>query len=86
MLLRAKHHLEAKTLTFFSWLGRQTARQDAIGIFARYAVKDRLFPRNGRKLILFLMRYEGMPEQREGAKVAHREWRRSRRQPKAKAS
>ena len=62
-------------MTFFSWLGRQTARTDDIGAFARYAAKDRLFPKGARKLVLFLMRYEGMPEQRSGVKLAHREWR-----------
>lgn len=67
-------------MTFFSWLGRQTVRQDAVGAFARYAVKDRIFPRQARKLNLFLDRYAGMPEQRAGAKLAHREWRRARRQ------
>ena len=49
-----------------------------MGTFARYAVKDRLFPRDARKLVMFLLRYEGMPEQRDGAKLAHREWRRTR--------
>ena len=67
-------------MTFFAWLGRQTVRQDAVGTFARYAVKDRLFPREARKLVLFLLRYEGMPEQRAGVKLAHREWRRVRKQ------
>lgn len=74
----AKHLKGDHILTFFNWLGRQTARADDVGAFARYAVKDRLFPRGARKLVLFLLRYEGMPEQREAVKVAHREWRRSR--------
>lgn len=65
--------------TFFSWLGRQVERQDEVGAFARFAVRDKVFPRRGRKLVLFLQRYEGMPEQRAGAKAAHREWRRARR-------
>lgn len=66
-------------MTFFMWLGRQVERQDGVGAFARYATKDRIFPRHARQLNLFLARYEGMPEQREAAKAAHREWRRARR-------
>lgn len=66
--------------TFFGWLGRQTERQDRIGAFARYAVSDRVFPRHASRLHLLLLRYEGMPEQRTGAKLAHREWRRVRKE------
>ncbi len=66
-------------MTFYAWLARQVERTDDVGDFARYAVKDRLFPRDARKLVLFLMRYEGMREQRNGAKLAHREWRMHRR-------
>ena len=65
--------------TFFGWLGQQVERQDEVGVFARYAVRDKIFPRQARKLNLFLLRYQGMPEQREGVKVAHRAWRQSRR-------
>lgn len=65
-------------MTFFSWLGHQVARQDRIGTFARYAVTDKVFPRGAWRLHFFLLRYEGMPEQRAGAKAAHREWRKSR--------
>ena len=61
--------------TFYQWLCLQAERQDAIGVFARYAIKDRIFPREARRLNLFLQRYERMPEQREGVKLAHREWR-----------
>lgn len=61
--------------TFYGWLSRQVERQDRIGVFARYAVKDRVFPRTKSQLFLILLRYEGMPEQREAAKLAHREWR-----------
>lgn len=63
-------------MTFFMWLGHQTDRQDAVGTFARYAIRDRVFPRDSRELHLFLSRYEGMPVQRAAVKVAHREWRR----------
>lgn len=66
-------------LSFFGWLGRQTERQDTVGVLARHAVKDPIFPRNGSRLILFLLRYEHMPEQREAVKAAHREWRKMRR-------
>jgi hypothetical protein len=67
-------------LTFFAWLGQQVERKDRVGAFARYAVADKVFPRTAWRLSMFLMRYEGMPEQRAGAKVAHREWRRARKQ------
>lgn len=67
-------------MTFYAWLGRQTPRTDEVGAFARYAVRDKLFPRGARKLVLFLSRYEGMPTQREGVKLAHREWRRWRKE------
>lgn len=62
-------------LSFFEWLGQQAGRQDACGAFARFAVRDRIFPRQARRLNLFLQRYEHMPEQRAGVKLAHREWR-----------
>lgn len=65
--------------TFYGWLCGQTAREDGVGTFARYAVNDKVFPRAEWRLGRFLSRYEGMPEQRAGAKVAHREWRRVRR-------
>lgn len=65
-------------MTFYAWLCGQTARTDEVGAFARYAVKDRLFPKEARKLVLFLLRYEGMPVQRGAAKLAHREWRKMR--------
>jgi hypothetical protein len=64
--------------TFFTWLSKQTSRQDAVGAFARYAIKDKVFPRAKWQLFYFLARYEGMPEQRRGVKLAHREWRKSR--------
>lgn len=66
-------------MTFFRWLSRQTTRADAVGVFARFVVKDPIFPQQARHLYLFLLRYEHMPEQREGAKRAHAEWRRMRR-------
>lgn len=62
-------------MTFFGWLGQQVERRDQVGAFARYAVADKVFPRHARHLHLYLLRYQGMPEQREGAKLAHREWR-----------
>lgn len=64
--------------TFFEWLGHQAERRDQVGVFARYAVADKVFPRTEWRLGRFLSRYQGMPEQRDGAKVAHREWRRYR--------
>lgn len=67
------------THPFFSWLRAQVDRPDDVGAFARYAVKDKIFPRHARQLHLFLLRYEGLPEPREGVKLAHREWRRTRR-------
>lgn len=65
-------------MSFFDWLGQQVQRRDDVGAFARYAVADRVFPRAEWRLCRFLSRYEGMPLQRAGAKVAHREWRKSR--------
>jgi hypothetical protein len=65
-------------MTFFEWLGQQVERQDDVGAFARYAVRDRAFPRHVRRLGDILLRYEGMPIQRIGAKRAHRAWRKER--------
>lgn len=67
-------------MTFFVWLGHQVERRDSVGAFARYAVKDKVFPRLEWRLYYFLLRYEGMPSQRAGAKIAHREWRRARKE------
>lgn len=67
-------------MSFFDWLSQQVTRTDRIGIFARYAVADKVFPRSAWRLGLFLLRYEGMPEQRAGVKLAHREWRQCRQQ------
>lgn len=61
---------------FFDWLTSQIQRNDSVGNFARYAIKDKLFPRHGRRLYIFLLRYEGLPELRNLAKKAHAEWRR----------
>ena len=66
--------------SFFDWLGQQTERQDRVGAFARYAVADRAFPRSHQRLDVFLSRYEGMPDQRDGVKHAHREWRKARKE------
>lgn len=68
--------------TFYMWLSQQTERRDAVGVFARFAVRDRVFPRDNSRLHICLSRYEGMPEQRNGVKLAHREWRRTRRERK----
>lgn len=70
--------------TFFRWLSQQVERRDHIGVFARYAVADKVFPRKATKLHLFLLRYEGMPEQRRLAKLAHREWRKSKKESEIK--
>lgn len=66
------------SLSFYDWLGLQTERQDRVGVFARYALKDKIFPRQAHRLHLFLLRYERHPEQRDGVKRAHREWRKAR--------
>lgn len=63
--------------SFLLWLGQQTDRTDAVGSFAKYAMRDKVIPQQSR-LYYFLLRYEGMPEQREGVKRAHAEWRRVR--------
>jgi hypothetical protein len=64
--------------TFYGWLGQQVARRDDVGAFARYAVADKAFPRGARRLHVVLLRYEGLPDRRDGAKLAHREWRQQR--------
>lgn len=64
--------------SFFVWLSRQTERQDNVGTFARYAVKDKIFPRHAWRLHIFLLRYENLPVQRAAVKIAHREWRNTR--------
>lgn len=66
-------------LTFYGWLCLQTERPDAVGVLARYAVKDKIFPREGRKLSLFLNRFEHQKERRDAVKVSHAEWRKTRR-------
>lgn len=63
-------------MTFYAWLSRQTARQDAVGALARFAVKDRVFPREVRKLVILMKRFEGRPEFQASVKIAHAEWRR----------
>jgi len=65
-------------MSFFEWLGQQVERRDHVGAFARFAVADRVFPRQYNQLYFFLLRYEGMPAARAGVKAAHREWRRQR--------
>lgn len=62
-------------MTFFNWLVQQTSRADDVGTFARYAASDKAFPRQRSELHVVLLRYEGMPTHRDGAKQAHREWR-----------
>jgi len=66
------------SVKFYSWLLKQKQRQDVVGDFARYATKkDKFFPRNKNQLGIILLRYEELPEQRESAKIAHREWRKN---------
>ena len=69
-------------MPFLEWLEIQLVRTDPIGAFARYALKqDKIFPREKcHRLHILLLRYEHMPVQRTGAKLAHAEWRRARRQ------
>ena len=65
--------------SFYSWLSRQIERQDDVGAFARYAARDKILARlPDVDLHVLLARFEGMPEQREAVKIAHREWRRQR--------
>jgi len=65
-------------VSFFTWLGAQDERQDAVGAFARLALRDRVCPKHSNRLHLFLLRYEHLPEHRSGIKAAHREWRAAR--------
>lgn len=62
-------------MLFFAWLGQQAERRDRVGVFARYAVADKAFPRHTWRLYIILQRYDGLPDQRDGAKLAHKEWR-----------
>lgn len=62
-------------MTFYEWLSRQVGRRDDVGDCARYAVSDRAFPRDAKKLGVFLLRYDGNLHQRSLIKLAHREWR-----------
>lgn len=67
--------------SFYAWLSRQTERQDPVGAFARYAAKDKILARlPDVDLHVLLSRFDGLPEQREMVKVAHREWRQQRRE------
>lgn len=65
-------------MTFYPWLARQAGRADAVGAFARAAVKDPIYPRYADALGTILRRYEHDHEHREMAKHAHRAWRRER--------
>jgi hypothetical protein len=65
-------------MMFYAWLQKQTDRKDDVGLFARYAMRDKVFPRTRNQLFYFLHRYEGMPEQRRCVKQAHAEWRKVR--------
>lgn len=73
-------------MKFFDWLSRQASRPDPVGAFAKYAIKDKIFPRTKNELHVLLLRYEHMPEQREAAKVAHAEWRKTRRKKDEKVA
>lgn len=65
---------------FYDWLCAQSRRADEIGVIARVVQRDKLFPRYGKRLHLFLLRYEHQPEQRDAIKKAHAEYRAERRQ------
>ena len=75
-------------MTFYRWLAQQTARRDAVGLLARAAVKDPIYPRYADTLGIILRRYDHDRLLREAAKIAHREWRRlrMRRKPTTQAS
>lgn len=65
--------------TFYGWLCLQTERTDTVGVLARFAVKDKIFPRQGRKLSLFLQRFDHTRDLRDAVKLSHAEWRKLRR-------
>ncbi len=70
-------------MPFVDWLRLQISRTDPVGLFARYALKDKIFPKDkAHRLYSLLLRYEHMPEQRKGAKLAHAEWRKIKKQRK----
>lgn len=62
--------------TFFSWLTAQKIRKDEVGRLADEVLRDKTFPRHGRRLHLFLHYYDLEPRNRRATKLAHAEWRR----------
>lgn len=60
-------------MQFYRWLLAQRGRGDTVGDLARFAARDKLFPRDSR-LHVILLRCDGTPH-RNAAKLAHREWR-----------
>ncbi len=65
--------------SFYDWLCAQSRRADDVGVIARVVQRDKLFPRYGKHLHLFLLRFEHQPADRELIKKAHGEYRVERR-------
>jgi len=61
---------------FYDWLSAQQERDDAVGNYARLAVRNVRFPRSSRLWVL--LKYE-RNEHRDALKLSHREWRKARR-------
>ncbi len=61
--------------SFFAWLSTQKHRQTEVENLYRAAVKDKTFPREAKKLHIFLDYYESEPTLREDVKMAHAVWR-----------
>jgi hypothetical protein len=58
--------------SFYAWLERQQERTDAVGEYARRAMRNVRYPRSSRLYVL--LKYEPEPS-RLVLKKAHREWR-----------
>jgi hypothetical protein len=67
--------VDSSLVVFYVWLLQQSTRNDDVGLLSRAAINDPHFPRNSRKLHVFLLYYASRPELRELVKKAHAEWR-----------
>ncbi len=66
--------------SFYSWLIEQRDRKDEVGRLASEAGRDKTFPREVRRLSLFLHYYSHELENYRAVKIAHSEWRKLRKQ------
>lgn len=64
---------------FYAWLHVQRTRLDDVGRFAMFVAGDKTYPRRSHRLYLLLKYCGGNAELRRLTKLAHAEWRRTRR-------